>query len=90
MPARHLGVSLCDVQVFGDDGGLRHYDTGAGVLKLGVDADVFSLTEALPVDPSADGHLAVWDEHTGDLLLFGGCSWSLVEDSLHDNHLRQR
>lgn len=76
---RHLGVPLCHVQVFGDDGGLGYNDTRAGVLKLGIDADVFSLAEALPVDASADGHLAVGDEHTGDLLLFGGCGWSLME-----------
>lgn len=63
--------------MFCNDGGLRDDDARTCVFKLGVDADVFSLTESLPVNLSADGHLAVRYEHTGDFLLFTGCSWSL-------------
>ena len=70
-PWRYLGASVGEVRVLGDDGGFGNHNTRAGVLKLGVDADVFSLAEAFPVDLSADGHLAVRDEHAGNLLLIG-------------------
>lgn len=65
--------------MFGDNGGLRHHNTRTRVLKLGIDADVLALAEPLPVNLSADGHLAVRYEHTSDLLLFGGGSRSLRE-----------
>lgn len=45
----NLGAAIGLVGVFGNDGGLWHHDAGAGVLKLGVDADVFALTKATPV-----------------------------------------
>lgn len=46
----NFSASVGLIGVFGDDGGLGHHNTGAGVLKLGIDADVFALAEAAAVN----------------------------------------
>lgn len=68
--AEVLGAAVGLVDVFSDDGGLRHHDAGAGILKLCVDADVFAFAETTAVDLCIQRHLAVRDEHAGDFLLF--------------------
>lgn len=75
----HLSAPVGLIDVFGDDGGLGHDDAGAGVLKLGVDADVFALAEAAAVDLCVERHLAIGDEHAGDLLLLHSTCWRLRE-----------
>lgn len=75
--AEELGAPVGLVGVLGDDGSLGHHDARAGVLKLGVDADVFALAEAAAVDLGVERHLAVGDEHAGDLLLLHSSCWRL-------------
>lgn len=67
--AENLGAAIGLVHVFGYDGGFGHHDARACVLELGIDVDVFSLTEAAAIDFSIERHLAIGDEHAGDFLL---------------------
>lgn len=77
--AEDLGAAVGLVGVLGDDGRLGHHDARARVLELGVDVDVLALAEAAPVDLGIEGHLAVGDEHAGDLLLLHAAGGRLQE-----------
>lgn len=77
--AEDLGAAVGLVGVLGDDGRLGHHDARARVLELGVDVDVLALAEAAPVDLGVERHLAVGDEHAGDLLLLHAACGRLQE-----------
>lgn len=83
--AEDLGAAIGLVDLFGHDGGLWHHDAGAGVLKLGVDADLLALAVATPVNLGVQRHLAVWDEHAGDLLLLHAASGGLPREEGEEN-----
>lgn len=73
----NFGSAVCLINMFGDDGGFGDNDARAGVLKLGIDADVFSFAVALAVDLGLDGDTAIRNEHAGHLLLLRPTNWRL-------------
>lgn len=79
-----FGAVIGLVGVLGNDCRFWYHDARAGVLKFGINADLFALAEATPVNLGVQRNLAVGDEHAGDLLLLHASSRGLVIDGKTD------
>lgn len=72
-----FGSSIGLIDMFGDNGRFGHDDARAGVLKFGINTDVFSLAVAFTVDLGLNGDTAVRNEHAGHFLLLCPTNWRL-------------
>lgn len=72
-----FGSTIGLIDMFCDNGCFGDNDAWAGVLKFGIDADVFSLAVAFTVNPGLNGDTAVRNEHAGHLFLLRPTNWRL-------------